>query len=92
VAELLDRISSSELSEWIEFYDLEPFGCDTGFLGHAITAQTVANANRGKGQRPFKVEDFMPQFGKEPQSEASMKNFAAMMTAALGGVDKRKIK
>jgi len=86
---MLERISSRELTGWIAFSQLEPFGSEMESLGHAITASTVANVNRGKGQKPYKVEEFMPKFENEPQSVDQMVQIAAMMTAGLGGQDLR---
>lgn len=87
---MLDRISSVELTEWMCFSELEPFGADAYYLGPAIVAQTVANVNREKGKKAYKTEDFMPKFGEsEPQSADQMMQFAQMMTVALGGEDKR---
>jgi hypothetical protein len=81
-------MSSQELTEWLAFASLEPFGGDTQYIGHAITSATIANANRGKG-KPAKVEDFMPTFGRKTQTIDEQIQFAAMMTAALGGADLR---
>jgi uncharacterized protein (DUF433 family) len=90
-AELLARASSRELTEWMLYYQVEPFGGDVAFMGHAITSSVVANANRRKGKKAFSPEDFMPKFGrvKEQGIEQAIQ-FAAMMTAGLGGQDKRK--
>jgi len=92
VAELLDRISSAELTEWAAFYQLEPFGTEVDMLGHAITAATIANVNRGKGHKALSPKDFMPEFEKagHVQSADEMLQFAEMMTAAMGGQDHRK--
>ena len=85
VSELQRRMSSREFSEWVAFYGLEPFGFQAEFMGHAQTAATIVNVNRGKG-KPVKVQDFMP---KEPeqqqQTPEQMIQFAAMFTAAAGG-------
>lgn len=90
VAELLARVSSKEITEWMLFFELEPFGAEAEFLGHAITASTIANVNRGKG-RARKVEDFMPKFSRQKeQTVDDMINFAAAMTHALGGKDERE--
>jgi len=78
-------VSSYELSEWMAFSTLEPFGADAENLGHAITASTVANVNRGKNDKPYKVEDFMPKFEKETQSPEQMIQIAEMLTIANGG-------
>jgi hypothetical protein len=91
VAELLERVSSREISEWMAFSQLEPFGSQVGFLGHAITAATVANVHRGKGKKAYKPDDFMPQFGpKEPQTVEEMLQIAQTLTIGLGGKDLRK--
>ncbi len=91
VAELLGRISSKELTEWIAFSVLEPFGSETNFLGHAITSSTIANTSRGKNRKAFEVEDFMPKFGKATeQTVDEMLQIAQMMTIGLGGKDLRK--
>jgi len=74
VAELLDRIDSKEISEWIAFYNIEPFGEERADLRSAIIASTMANMWRGKGQRAFTAKDFMPQFDPRPkQSIETMK-------------------
>lgn len=86
--EMLRRMDSAELTEWMAFYQVEPFGWDAHAVGHAITAATVANANRGKGKKPARVEDFIPKW-KKPQTVEEQIQFAAMMTAALGGHDLR---
>lgn len=93
VAEMLSRISARELNEWVAFERLEPFGADAMFLGHAITASTIANAFRGEKQEPFMISEFMPPFkGKEPQSPSEQLQFAEMLTYGLGGKDLRKNK
>lgn len=87
VRELLARIESRELSEWMEFYRVEPFGQEADWLGSAIVASTVANVNRGKGKKAFEVDDFMPKFNgcKKDQSVDEMIQMAAMFTVAAGG-------
>lgn len=91
VAELLSQISSRELTEWMIFSQLEPFGSDADFLGHAITSSTVANVNRGKNRKAHKPDDFMPKFERQKQKDVSQAiGFAEMITYALGGKDKRE--
>jgi len=88
-AEMLSRMSSTELTEWIAFYNLEPFGSDAQYLGHAITASTIANVNTPKGKKQYKPSDFMPKFEKKKQTVDEMIQIASMLTAGLGGEDKR---
>lgn len=90
MAELLERISSRELMEWVAFSQLEPFGAEAGWLGSAIVASTVANAQRKKGAKPYKADDFMPRFEKKEQTVDEMLQLAAMFTVGLGGQDLRE--
>lgn len=60
---MLRRMDSAELSEWIAYHGLNPFGEQRGDLRAGIIASVIANANRGKGTRSFKPSDFMPKFG-----------------------------
>lgn len=85
--EMLERMSGRELTEWMAFYSIEPFGGDTQYVGSAITSATVFNANRGKDVDPAKVEEFMPKWSRKEseQTPEEMIQFAAMFTEALGG-------
>ena len=83
-------MSSAELTEWMAFSTLEPFGGDTQYLGSAIVASTVANVNRGKNQNEFKPLDFVPQFHREEQGVNQQLQIAEMFTAALSGTDLRE--
>jgi hypothetical protein len=91
-AEMLARVSSKELSEWMAFYALEPFGYHAEFAGHAQTQSVIANAHRDpKKQKAFKTEDFMPKYDKpKNQSVDSMIAMAAQITAMMGGEDLRE--
>ena len=89
-AELLNRISSHELTEWMVYGQIEPFGQETQYFGPAITSSILANVNRKKGTKPAKVDDFMPKFEQVKQTAGEQLQFAAMMTSAMGGQDLRK--
>ena len=88
MAELLERVSARELSEWMAYAQMEPFGEERADLRAAIVAMTVANVNRGKG-RAAKVEDFMPKFDREPDGD-QMKFTAERLNAMFGGRDLRE--
>lgn len=88
--ELLRRMSSRELSQWMVFYQIEPWGAEANMLGHAITASTIANAHRGKRGKRYEPKDFIPKFDRpKKQTTQDMINFAAMMTKMMGGKDLR---
>jgi hypothetical protein len=78
-------MSSAEFTEWAAFYSLEPFGRQADFQGHAQTAAMIYNVNRGKNDKPLKVEELMPQEPKEPQTTDQMLQFAKMITIGMGG-------
>ena len=59
VGELGERMSSEEFPYWAAYAKHYPFGASRDNVHSAIIASTIANANRGKSQRAFKVEDFM---------------------------------
>lgn len=72
------------------FAQLEPFGERRADLRAAIVATTVANANRGKNQRPFKVEDFMPRLDADEDVEPDWQRLLEQVrgvNAAVGGED-----
>lgn len=88
--EMLRRMSSEELSGWMAFYRLEPFGGDTEYIGAAITASVVANTHLVKNQKPYEAKDFLPKFGKGEQGVNEQIQIAEMFTAGLGGQDLRR--
>lgn len=104
VGELLARISSRELSEWIEYAKMEPFGEERADLRAGIIASTFANLYRKKGKKPLQPQDFMPKFGtatgateegpapvrtKTARSTEELLKVAEMWNTAFGGKDLR---
>ena len=69
--ELQERMDSREFAEWMAYNELDPFTRERADLRAGIIAQQIANANRGKGQRPFKPSDFMPEYGKAVKPKRS---------------------
>ena len=66
---MLGEISSRQFAEWMAYSRLEPWGEDRDDLRMGIVASVIANSNRGKGKKPYKPQDFMPDF--EPEDEAA---------------------
>jgi hypothetical protein len=81
---MLAEISSEQLSEWMAYNKLEPWGEERADLRAGIVASVIANSNRGKNQKAFKPQDFMPSFEPEDPEEQTARLLAAAM-AALGG-------
>lgn len=94
VGELLARVSSAELTEWIAYEQV------TGILGperldllHSITAAAVANTARGKGQRAARPADFVPKWDQAARREQPWQQMLATVTAMnahMKGNDLRK--
>ncbi len=81
VKEMLQRIDSTELAEWMAYYGLEPFGQEREALHAGIIAATVANANAAKG-KTYQPSDFMPDFERKGQTADDMR---AILNAMAGG-------
>lgn len=90
VGELLTRVSSRELTEWMAYYELEPFGEERADLRAGIIASTVANVNRAKG-KAYQPQDFMPKFGRRgARSWQELMAAVERMNALFGGRDERR--
>ncbi|MDS1269690.1 DUF4035 domain-containing protein [Lipingzhangella sp. LS1_29] len=86
VGELLGRISSRELSEWMAYERVTgPLGPERADLHAAIVASTVANANRGKRGRAAKPADFIPRWDRREQSWQEQLATVQRINTALGG-------
>lgn len=68
VKEMLTKIDSKELTEWMAYYNLEPFGEGRADVRQAITSCVVANAF---SKQTHRVDDFIPQF-KQPKRKDAM--------------------
>lgn len=82
---MLEEITSRQLSEWMAYNEIEPFGEDRDDLRMGIIASTIANVNRSNGKKPYKPQDFMPVFkvGIETEEEAG-RRLAERARRALG--------
>lgn len=77
-------MTSLQFSEWLAYSRLEPWGEERDDLRTGIVASTIANVNRGKGQKARNPQDFMPDFEPETE-EAAQARLMAKAMAALGG-------
>jgi len=76
VREMLARMGSDEFSEWLAYYQLEPFGDYRADYRSGVVASTFANAHRAKDASPFRPEDFMPFMGKQAATQDVSLNVA----------------
>jgi len=89
VKELLARIDSRELSEWMVYFNLEPWGTEVEDWRAGMVASTIANVNRDekKRKKPFEPKDFIPQRAKPPVEEQSPEEQAKILKMWAGVVD-----
>jgi hypothetical protein len=76
VEELLHRISSKELSEWIAYARFEPFGEEAADKRAAMLLCLLANVNRDrqKHPEPFTVEQFRLHRDEAPEAPAGTRS------------------
>lgn len=72
-------ISSKQLTEWMAFCQLEPFGFQADMLGHAITSSVIANSHRKKGHRAFSPFEFLPKEKELPTAKAFIANLKSIL-------------
>lgn len=83
VGELLGRITSSELAEWMAYYSINPFGETRGDLRNAMLCCLMANAWNGDKHKTFSMEDFM--LIKEESSRPKESGFTGTTGAKIAG-------
>jgi hypothetical protein len=89
VADLDNRLSSAELTEWIAFERMTgPLGRRRNDIQAATIAATIANANRGKGGRKFKMTDFLIPYGETRKSPQQMLETIKGLNRAMGGEER----
>ncbi len=69
--------------EWMDYYDVEPFGEERADLRSAIVAQVVASSIPTKSKKRFKVKDFMPSFEKKSKHSSGGKQTAEQMKSTF---------
>jgi hypothetical protein len=67
---LLASIDGEELTDWLAYYQVEPWDETRADLRNALLMALVANINRRKGARAFSPTEFMLDFDREESREA----------------------
>lgn len=89
VAELGRRMSSAELTEWMAYAALEPFGPRREDLRAGLVTATLYNVNQGKRGRFFHGEEFLGltepvETGPQDITEKARAFFNALPTKPKG--------
>lgn len=86
VADLDSRLSSAELTEWMAFEKMTgPLGRRRNDIQAATIAATIANANRGKGGKKFKIVDFLVEYDRVRKSPEQMLEAIKSLHREMGG-------
>ncbi|SBT89371.1 Protein of unknown function [Streptomyces sp. DI166] len=90
VADLDSRLDSYELTEWMVYEQMTgPLGRRRGDIQAATIAATIANANRGKGGRRFRMQDLLiPYGGSGRKSPEEILAAVRDINTRLGGVER----
>lgn len=96
MAELLDTMSSSELTEWIAYSEKEPFGGLVDDLRAGLAPAMTVNANLGKDGKPMQPLDFFPWrsphlFVKPETKPETPEELAARIKREVFGVSSNEV-
>lgn len=58
---MLEELSSGQITEWMAFYQLEPWGYETEMMGHGITASRIDNLFRKEDELEPQPSDYIPK-------------------------------
>jgi hypothetical protein len=87
VAELEERMTSKEFSEWMAYFAIEPFGEDRADLRMGILASVMANLWGKRKGRAWRPQDFIPRFDRRDADPMELLRRVKMINRLLGGRD-----
>jgi len=89
VADLDSRLGSAELTEWMVFEKITgPLGRRRQDIQAATIAATIANSNRSKKGKKFKMADFLIPYGQEERKgPQQMLDAIRGINRSMGGVE-----
>lgn len=84
VRQLLDSLDSAELTEWMAYFNIEPFGpVQEDYRAGVLSAIAFNSVPRERGQTPAKPEDFFPSLKPPPKEQVPQSEADAMDTMKL---------
>lgn len=70
VRRLLSEFGSDELSEWMGYYSIEPFGEERADLRMSFLTTLMHNVHRRSGVPAFRLDDFLIGHGRKAERAA----------------------
>ena len=91
VAELGERMSSAEFTEWMAYDRIDPFGEERADLRQAMTSSGVHNLLQAQTKKPKYLEpkDFM-LFSDKPKEKPKAANTPEAMMAKFNALTSKK--
>jgi len=90
---LEDSLTDAQLTEWQQFYSVEPWGSEMDFFRSGIVASAAINAspNRKQGSKGSSPKDFMPTFEKPVRPKTAYQEHPLRndLMAAFGARNKK---
>lgn len=61
VEAMLHEITLPQMTRWMAYYQIEPFGDWAQWQQHGALLSMIANIMRAKGDKAYKASDFIPE-------------------------------
>lgn len=90
---MLASLTSEELTEWMAYHELEPWGEERADFRSGTICAVVANLMKSKDDRPARAADFVPDFdgsrkaGQAGASGQDAEEFRRRLRGLQGGGD-----
>jgi hypothetical protein len=86
---MLRDLTSRQVSEWIAFYSIEPWGYWDSWQRNSRLCAVMSNPYRKRNTRALETKDFMPkpphQAAEKPQTTAEQIEQVKRITILFGG-------
>lgn len=85
---MLRELEGQQLTEWMAFYRLEPFGWFEDEYRAALISSTVANSRLGKIKR-VRIKSLMRNFEPRPDKDSLINKLKNVFSSNFKIIDKR---
>lgn len=82
---MLAEMTAPQLAQWLDYYQVEPWGEDRADLRNAQLMALLFNLFRRRGTAPKRASDFMLRFGRRARQTPRQMFEVLKMAAAFSG-------
>lgn len=87
---LESRLTTRQMTEWMIYGSLEPFGEHANWIRSAVAICTYVNSKKKKGSKRCEVKDFMPgYYFPEKDKEQSPQEMMAVLNQIKSAQNKK---